>query len=55
MTPVQKIVFDCMQEEINRDAYGVADAHKRLDAAYAWLDGARPYRRLFPPGAPDRD
>jgi glutathione S-transferase len=113
-TPQQKIVFDAMREEGQRDAKGVADARATLDAAYAWLerrmagrewaagdrfgladcsaapalfyadwthpigegypnvrayrgrlnarpsfaraiDEARPYRPLFPLGAPDRD
>ena len=114
MTPMQKIVADCIRAAEVRDPYGVAEAHALLDAAYAWLDGtlqgrtwaaggdfsladcaaapalfyadwvhpigaahanvrayrsrllarpsfaravdeARPYRSLFPPGAPDRD
>ena len=113
-TPMQKLVFDAIRPERNRDAYGVAEARKMLDAAYGWLEGvlttrqwaagdsfsladcaaapslfyadwvheigaafpsvrayrsrllarpsfaravdeARPYRPLFPPGAPDRD
>ena len=113
-TPMQKLVFDTIRPERDRDAYGVAEARKMLDAAYGWLDGviadrewaagdafsladcaaapslfyadwvqeigeafpnvrnyrarllarpsfaravneARPYRPLFPPGAPDRD
>jgi glutathione S-transferase len=113
-TPQQKIVFDAMREEGQRDAEGVADARATLDTAYAWLerrmagrewaagdrfgladcaaapalfyadwthpigaafpnvrayrgrlnarpsfaraiDEARPYRSLFPLGAPDRD
>jgi glutathione S-transferase len=113
-TPQQKIVFDAMREEGQRDAEGVADARATLDAAYGWLerrmagrewaagdrfgladcsaapalfyanwthpigegypnvrayrgrlnarpsfaraiDEARPYRPLFPLGAPDRD
>ncbi len=114
MTPVQKIVSDCMRAAADRDPQGVAEAHRTLDAAYRWLDGsmagrewadgvsfsladcaaapslfyadwvhpvteafphvqayrqrllarpsfaravdeARPYRPIFPPGAPDRD
>jgi glutathione S-transferase len=113
-TPSQKIVFDSMRQEAQRDPCGVADARAMLDTAYAWLDGimagrewatgdifsladcgaapflfyadwthridpsfehvlayrkrllarpsfaravdeARPYRPLFPLGAPDRD
>lgn len=113
-TPQQKIVFDSMRPEDERDARGAADARAMLDTAYRWLDGtmadrewaagdrfsladcgaapflfyadwthridpafgnviayrkrllarpsviravdeARPYRHLFPLGAPDRD
>jgi len=114
MTPMQKIVVDCIRVEENRDPQGVAQARELLDTACGWLDGrmagrawaagrsfsladcaaapalfyadwvhpirdvfanvrayrnrllvrpsfaravdeARPYRPLFPPGAPDRD
>jgi glutathione S-transferase len=114
MTPMQKIVFDSILAPENRHAYGVVEARKLLDTAYAWLnetligrewaaggafsmadcaaapalfyadwvhpigenranvrdfrrrllerpsfsravDEARPYRKTFPPGAPDRD
>ncbi|HVY63752.1 MAG TPA: glutathione S-transferase family protein [Gammaproteobacteria bacterium] len=113
-TPQQKFVFDRLRPEPDRDPYGVEEARRALDAAYAWLDGvmagrewaagdafsladcaaapflfyadwthpidtkfanvrayrqrllarpsfaraveeARPYRPLFPLGAPDRD
>src|SRR3546814_2194428 len=113
-TPQQKVVFDSLRPEADRDARGVADARAMLDTAYAWLDRhmagrewaagddfsladcgaapflfyadwthridpafgnvvayrkrllarpsftravdeARPYRSLFPLGAPDRD
>ncbi|GAB3337945.1 glutathione S-transferase family protein [Marilutibacter aestuarii] len=113
-TPQQKLVFDCMRAESDRDPMGVADARRMLETAYRWLDGelegrewatgdrftladcaaapalfyadwshpidpafervhayrrrllarpsfaravdeARPYRPLFPLGAPDRD
>ncbi len=112
-TPQQKLVFDLMRPEAERDPRGVAEARAMLDKAYAWLetrmagrewaaggfsladcsagpqlfyadwshplDGrfpnvaayrarlvarpafaraieeARPYRRFFPGGAPDRD
>lgn len=40
MTPMQKIVLDRLRPEKDRDAYGVAEARRLLDAAYAWLDGA---------------
>jgi glutathione S-transferase len=114
MTPMQKIVFDCIRAADSKDPQGVADAHALLETSYRWLDGklagrawavgetfsladcaaapslfyadwvhpidpslanvvayrrrlltrpsfaravdeARPYRPLFPPGAPDRD
>jgi glutathione S-transferase len=114
MTPMQKIVGDCIRAAGDRDPYGVTEARRMLDTAYRWLDGtlvgrdwadgaafgladcaaapslfyadwvhpigetfpnvrayrkrllarpsvaravdeARPYRNLFPPGAPDRD
>ena len=114
MTPMQKIVFDCLRPAGSRDEYGVREARTMLDTAYRWLDQrldarewasantfsladcaaapalfyadwvhpigaqcanlrayrqrllarpsfaravdeARPYRKLFPPGAPDRD
>jgi glutathione S-transferase len=113
-TPQQKIVYDSLRPESERDARGVAEARAMLDTAYGWLDGimagrewaagddfsladcgaapslfyadwthriaptfphviayrqrllerasfaravneARPYRPLFPLGAPDRD
>src|SRR5690606_794143 len=40
MTPMQKIVADKLRPEADRDPYGVADARRTLDTAYAWLDGA---------------
>ena len=113
-TPQQRIIFDAIREEGERDGKGVADARAMLDTAYGWLeqrlagrewaagerfsladcaaapalfyadwthpigaafpnvrayrsrlnarpsfaraiDEARPYRPLFPLGAPDRD
>lgn len=113
-TPQQRIVYDSLRPEGERDPRGVADARAMLDTAYAWLDKvmaerewaagdafsladcgaapflfyadwthridasfanviayrkrllarpsfaravdeARPYRSLFPLGAPDRD
>ncbi|KAF1720884.1 glutathione S-transferase family protein [Pseudoxanthomonas wuyuanensis] len=38
-TPQQKIVFDRIRAEADRDPYGVAEARTMLDSAYAWLDG----------------
>ncbi|MCC8401104.1 glutathione S-transferase family protein [Paraburkholderia sp. MMS20-SJTN17] len=37
-TPQQKIVFDCLRPEAERDTRGVAEARAMLDTAYAWLD-----------------
>ncbi|TWI04613.1 glutathione S-transferase [Luteimonas cucumeris] len=37
-TPQQKIVFDSIRSEADRDAYGVAEARRMLETAYAWLD-----------------
>lgn len=39
-TPQQKIVFDSLRAEDNRDRQGVAEAQEMLDTAYRWLDGA---------------
>ncbi len=39
MTPMQKIVLDRLRPEADRDGYGVAEARRLLDRAYAWLDG----------------
>ena len=39
-TPQQKIVFDRLRDEPNRDRLGVADARAMLETAYAWLDRA---------------
>ena len=37
-TPVQKCVFDALREPDDRDAYGVTEARRMLDTAYAWLE-----------------
>ena len=37
-TPQQKLVFDRIRPEADRDAYGCAEARTMLDTAYAWLD-----------------
>ncbi|MEP7185570.1 MAG: glutathione S-transferase family protein [Rhodanobacter sp.] len=39
-TPLQKIVFDAMCSEADRDPHGVTEARRMLDTAYAWLDKA---------------
>lgn len=38
MTPQQKLVFDVLRPEAERDARGVADARAMLETAYAWLE-----------------
>ncbi|MBL8570157.1 MAG: glutathione S-transferase family protein [Phreatobacter sp.] len=38
MTPQQKLVFDVLRLETERDARGVADARAMLEAAYRWLE-----------------
>jgi glutathione S-transferase len=38
MTPMQKVVTNQLRPEADRDAYGVAEARKRLEVSYAWLD-----------------
>ncbi|MGB5851015.1 MAG: glutathione S-transferase family protein [Rhodanobacter sp.] len=37
-TPLQKVVFDSLRPEAERDPSGVKDARARLETAYAWLD-----------------
>ncbi len=37
-TPQQKVVFDSLRPEADRDPYGVAEARTMLETAYAWLD-----------------
>ena len=36
--PQQKIVFDALRPSHERDAYGVVEARRLLDTAYAWLE-----------------
>ncbi|WP_245559564.1 glutathione S-transferase family protein [Luteimonas mephitis] len=38
-TPQQKIVFDSLRPEAERDGRGVTEARAMLDTAYRWLDG----------------
>lgn len=45
MTPQQKLVFDLIRKEEDRDAAGVADARRTLDTAYKWLDDAMKNRQ----------
>ncbi|UIJ72421.1 glutathione S-transferase family protein [Aurantimonas sp. HBX-1] len=37
-TPQQKIVFDSLRAQGDRDPYGAGEARAMLEAAYAWLD-----------------
>jgi len=37
-TPQQKVVFDAIRPEADRDPHGVREARAMLDTAYAWLD-----------------
>lgn len=39
-TPQQRIVFDALRPEAERDPRGVAEARAALELAYAWLDEA---------------
>ncbi len=37
-TPQQKVVFDALRPEADRDPFGVHEARQMLDTAYAWLE-----------------
>ncbi|MDG9922920.1 MULTISPECIES: glutathione S-transferase family protein [unclassified Pseudomonas] len=37
-SPQQKCVFDALRAPDDRDAYGVSEARRMLDTAYAWLE-----------------
>ncbi|MFC5371212.1 glutathione S-transferase family protein [Brevundimonas faecalis] len=37
-SPQQKVVFNAIRPEADRDPYGVAEAKQVLDTTYAWLD-----------------
>ncbi|MEO5772242.1 MAG: glutathione S-transferase family protein [Burkholderiaceae bacterium] len=43
-TPQQKIVFDALRPEAERDPFGVMQARTMLDTAYAWLDERMAHR-----------
>ena len=45
MTPQQKLVFDLIRGEENRDRQGVAEAKQMLDTSYKWLDGVMKNRK----------
>jgi len=38
MNPMQKVVTNQLRPEGNRDPYGVAEAKKRLEVSYGWLE-----------------
>ncbi|WP_075291503.1 glutathione S-transferase family protein [Pararhizobium arenae] len=38
MTPMQKVVFNAIRPETDKDPYGVDEARRMLDDAYTWLD-----------------
>src|SRR5690606_33258649 len=38
-SPQQKVVFNAIRTEADRDPYGVAEARRMLETAYAWLAG----------------
>jgi glutathione S-transferase len=40
MAPMQKVVTNQLRPEGDRDPYGVAEATKRLEVSYAWLEAA---------------
>jgi len=44
MAPMQKIVTDALRPKADRDMFGVTEARKMLETAYAWLDGAMTVR-----------
>ena len=44
-TPQQKIVFNAIRPEADRDPYGVGEARAMLDTAYGWLDTRMDGRR----------
>jgi glutathione S-transferase len=50
-TPMQKIVFDSIRPEADRDPHGVAAARATLKTAYRWLDGVMADREWAAGGA----
>lgn len=50
-TPQQRIVFDSLRPEPERDTRGVAEARQMLEATYAWLDGVMADREWAAGGA----
>ncbi|HJU25260.1 MAG TPA: glutathione S-transferase family protein [Rhodanobacteraceae bacterium] len=49
---VQKIVFNALRPEADRDPYGVEEARGVLETAYAWLDQRMATREWAAAGAP---
>ena len=37
-TPQQKVVFNAIRQEADRDPYGIIEARQMLECSYAWLD-----------------
>lgn len=50
-TPQQKFVFNALRPEADRDPYGVEEARRMLETAYAWLDEVMAYRKWASGGA----
>ncbi|TPG50085.1 glutathione S-transferase family protein [Rhodanobacter glycinis] len=44
-TPLQKLVFDRLRPDADRDSFGVTEARTMLDTAYTWLDQKMAARR----------
>lgn len=44
-SPQQRIVFNSLRPEADRDPYGDAEARKMLETSYAWLDEVMAYRK----------
>jgi glutathione S-transferase len=50
-TPQQKVIFDSIRAESERDPHGVAAARAMLETAYRWLDGVMADREWAAAGA----
>jgi glutathione S-transferase len=51
MSPMQKIVLDCIRRPEDRDPRGVEEARSLLSTAYAWLEGLMQQREWAAGGA----
>jgi glutathione S-transferase len=51
MSPMQKIVLDCIRRPEDRDPRGVEEARSLLSTAYAWLEGLMKQREWAAGGA----